>query len=321
MMMPQVGRSPSHQSASWRKTTIISDTPDPLETLEEALAQVERLLVTDAALAAEQAAQLLATVPDHPVAMLYLGIAKRFTGDAAAALEALEPLARSQPDWANVHYELGRVHGAAGRGEQAIAALRRAVELQPALPGAWHSLASQLRAAGDEAAADTVCEQRIRLSAHDPRLSEAAAALREKRFAESNSLLRQHLQEDPTDVSAIRMLAEVGLRLGQNVDAGTLLARCLELAPNFTAARYEYAIVLQQQMRPADALREIDKALEDAGDYAGSFAHYAEGNRLRRATARYNASDFTSHVRRSKALFTPGYFSDRAGSGCGWSGK
>lgn len=415
----------------------MSDTPDPVETLEGALAQVEQLLGTDPALAAEQAAQILAAVPGDPVAMLYLGIAKRFTGDAAAALEALEPLARSHPDWANVHYELGRAHGTAGRGEQAVAALRRAVELQPALPGAWYSLASQLRAAGDEAAADAVCEQRIRLSAGDPRLEDAAAALREKRFAESNSLLRRHLQEDPTDVAAIRMLAEVGLRLGQIDDAGTLLARCLELAPNYTTARYDYALVLQQEMRPADALRQIDKALEadprdpacrnlqaallgrigeldlaieiyagvlaeyprqpkiwmrygdalkaagrqadsiaayrrsidlcpelgeawwgladlktftfeageiekvrrqlehadlsgedrlhleftlgkaleDAGDYTGSFAHYAEGNRLRRVTAPYNASDFASYVQRSKALFTPGYFSSRARSG------
>ena len=437
MMMSQVGRGPSNQSTSWGKVTIMSNNREPDETLEVALAQVERLLVADAGLAAEQAAQILATAPSHPVATLYLGIAKRFSGDAVAALEVLEPLARSRPGWASLQYELGRAHGAAGNVGYAIAALRRAVELQPTLPGAWHSLASLLRASGDEAAADAVCDQRIRLSADDPRLREAHAALREKRFAEANSLLRQHLQQDPTDVAAVRMLAEVGLRLGQSADAGTLLARCLELAPNFTAARYDYAIVLQQQMRPADALREIDKALEadprnpayrnlqaallgrtgefdraieiyagvlaeyprqpniwmrygdvlkaagrqadsiaayrksidlrpelgeawwgladlktftfeageiekirgelerpdlsdedrlyfeftlgkaleDAHDYAGSFAHYAEGNRLRRATARYDAAAFTSHVRRSKSLFTQRFFSDLAGCG------
>ncbi len=58
------------------------------------------------------------------------------------------------------------------------------------------------------------------------------------------------------------MLAEVALRLGRNVDAGNLLARCLELAPGFAPARHNYAIALHRQARPADALREIERALE-----------------------------------------------------------
>ncbi|MBS1201222.1 MAG: hypothetical protein H6R27_1900 [Proteobacteria bacterium] len=410
---------------------------EPIGTLEGALAQAEHLLATDPALAARQAAEILATAPGHPLATLFLGIGRRLAGDAAGALEALEPLARSQPNWAAAQYELGRAYGAAGRHEHAIAALRRAMELQPALPGAWHALASELRASGDDAGADAVCTRRIQLAARDPRLLEAGAAMSEDRIPQAEALLRRRLQEDPTDVAAIRMLAEVALRLAQNVDAGNLLARCLELAPNFTVARYNYAIALHRQMRSAEALREIEqalaaeprnpgfrnlhavilgrigefdranevyagvlaeypqqpktwmsyghalkaagrqadsiaayrksiqlapelgeawwslanlktfaftddevvamrrqlersdlsaddrlhfeftlgKALEDAGDYSGSFAHYAQGNRLRRAASRYDSSEVTSHVRRGKALFTPAFFASRAGWG------
>src|SRR5207302_3843876 len=49
------------------------------------------------------------------------------------------------------------------------------------------------------------------------------------------TLLREHLCEHPTDVAAIRMFAEVAARLGRYQDAENLLARCLELAPGFTA--------------------------------------------------------------------------------------
>ena len=59
----------------------------------------------------------------------------------------------------------------------------------------------------------------------------------------------------------------------------------------------------------------IGKALEDAADYAAAFAHYAAGNRLRRAGIDYDPEDTSLHVRRSKALFTPAYFQARSGFG------
>jgi Flp pilus assembly protein TadD len=158
----------------------MNDTEDLSGTLEHKLAEVERLLFTDAAGAALQAEQILLATPGHPVATLLLGVARRFNGNASGAVETLEPLTRSQPDHAAVHYEFGRACSAAGRSEQAIAAMRRAVELQPALPGAWNSLADELRAAGDGAAADAVTAERIQLATRDPRLRQAVAALREK---------------------------------------------------------------------------------------------------------------------------------------------
>jgi len=407
------------------------------EALEASLADVGNLLATDPSLAVTRAAEILAAVPAHPVAALYLGIGRRLSGDAAGSVLALEPLVRSHPDWPAPHYELGEAYRAAGRNEDAVGRLRRAVELKPDMPGAWHGLASALRALGDEAGADAVCARRISLSTRHPRLVEAESALRGNRFQVADGLLRRHLQEDPTDVLAIRLLAELGLLLDQNADACHLLARCLELAPGFAAARYTYAIALDRLRRPADALAEIGKALEtdpgnpafrnlravllgrigefdlanevyagvlgeypeqprtwmsyghsltaagnqadaiaayrksiqldpqlgeawwslanlktfrfagedvsqirrqlarselrdedrlhfefalakaleDAGDYAGSFNHYAEGNRLRRLTTPYDADAVTSFVRRSVSLFTPEFFARRSGSG------
>ena len=48
-------------------------------------------------------------------------------------------------------------------------------------------------------------------------------------------MLRPHLHEKPTDVAAIRMLAELAGRIGRYTDAETLLRRALELAPGFAA--------------------------------------------------------------------------------------
>ena len=411
---------------------------DGAGTLDQALAHAERLLERDPSLAGEQAAEILKVVPEHPAALRVLAIARAMRGDADAALAILEPLARAQPSWAQVHFDLGVVLGQRGRGEEATVALRRAVALKPGLPQAWRLLGDHLLAAGDHDAADVAYAQHVRHSVRDPRLLAAATALTENRIPQAEALLREHLREAPTDVAAIRMFAEVALRLGRNEDALNLLARCLELAPTFHAARQNYALALHRSNQPEQALAEIErllavapehpgyrnlkavvlcrigdvepaialyadllgtypgnpkvwmsyghalktagqqeqaiaayrrslalepsfgevwwslanlktfrfsaddlmtmreqlarddlaeddrlhlefavgKALEDAGDYASSFAHYAQGNAIRRGQLRYNADETSARVRHIRERYTREFFASRDGSGC-----
>ena len=239
----------------------MSASAEPLGTLEIALDHARRLLASDLASAAAQAAEILRVVPKQPMATLVLGIARRELGDATGALAALEPLAREQASWAAAHYELGVTLGAAQQGEAAVAALERAVALAPALPDAWRALADHRSALGDGPGADAAYAQHIKHSTRDPRLLEAAAALCENKIALAEALLRAHLKRRPTDVPAIRMLGEVAARLGRYGDAESLLARCLELAPSFAAARHNYAFVLNRGGKPAEALVEIDRLL------------------------------------------------------------
>lgn len=307
----------------------------------------------------------------------------------------------------------------------------------PVLTDAWRTLTDHFRATGDSAAAAAACAHQIKAAADDPRLLRPAAALCDDRIPEAEALLREHLERFPTDVSAIRMLAEVAARLGRYRDAESLLARTLELAPDFDAARHNYALVLHRQARAAEALRQVGqllardpdnpsyrnlkaavlgtlgeyeqaieiyesligeyprqpklwltyghvlkiagkqaqcvrayrrtldlapsmgegywglanlktfgflpadcaamrgqlerpdladedrcyiefalgKALEDAGDYAGSFQQYAAGNRRRRGRICYDADEMTGLVRRSQALLTRTFFDERASFG------
>jgi tetratricopeptide (TPR) repeat protein len=234
---------------------------EPMGTVEQALAHAARMLESQPDVTAEQAAEVLKAVPGHPVAMLLLAAGRRAMGDADAALPLLEPLVKAHPQWPTPHYELGLVLGALGRGEGAIEELRRAVALKPDLPAAWRALGDHLTAIGDTEGADAAYAQNIKHSTRDPRLMEAGAHLCEGRIAPAEALLREHLKQHPTDVAAIRMLAEVAARLGRYGDAENLLARCLELAPSFTAARHNYAVVLHRQHKVGEALTEVDRAL------------------------------------------------------------
>lgn len=223
-----------------------------------ALAHASRLLDRNPALAAEQAGEILAVAPNHPMAMLLAAIAQRMTGQIAPALASLQRLVSLQPNWAAAHYEWGVALGDAGQHDAALVALRRAVALKPDLPDAWREIAGQLNRAGDREGADLAYARHIKTSNRDPRLMAAAHALCENRIPEAERLLREHLKQYPTDVAAIRMLAEVAGRLRRYQDAETLLTRCLELAPGFNGARYNYAMALYRLNKPLAALQQID---------------------------------------------------------------
>jgi tetratricopeptide (TPR) repeat protein len=102
-----------------------------------------------------------------------------------------------------------------------------------------------------------------------PRLIDAALALHDNELSVAEPLLRAHLKEDPFDVAAIRMLAELAGRIGRYKDAEALLRRALELSPEFTAARANLAIALYRQNRPSEAIAELNLVLDDEPDNPG----------------------------------------------------
>jgi tetratricopeptide (TPR) repeat protein len=207
----------------------LAEAGDPRGTLDVALAHTRRLLSRDPAMAAEQAREILRVMPGHPHALLLLGQAFAATGRRAEAIRALREAAQRDPESAEV----------------------------------WRALGDQFLLVGDGAGADAAYAHHIRVSVNDPELRRAALALAENNLPIAERILKPYLAEHPTDVAAIRMLAELAGRLGRNVDAENLLRRAVELAPSFAPARYNLATVLHRQNRPLDALAELDRLLAD----------------------------------------------------------
>lgn len=102
-----------------------------------------------------------------------------------------------------------------------------------------------------------------------PRLIEAALAMNDNRLDVAERILKPHLQEDPFDVAAIRMLAELAARIGHWRDSENLLRRAIELAPDWVAARSNLAIVLGRMGRAAEALELMDGIFEDEPEEIG----------------------------------------------------
>jgi tetratricopeptide (TPR) repeat protein len=145
---------------------------------------------------------------------------------------------------------------------------RTFLKTHPGNADALRALGAALRGMGEEAAAEEAELGAIQASTRDPVLVEAAAALLDNNIPIAERILRARLKEKPTDVAAIRMMAEIAGRLGRYGDAEKLLRRALELAPAFGAARANLATVLYRQNNPADAVAELDRLLSDDPDNA-----------------------------------------------------
>ncbi len=83
-------------------------------------------------------------------------------------------------------------------------------------------------------------------------------ALNENRLDVAERLLKPYLKEDPFDVRAIRMLAELAARIGRWKDAENLLRRAVDLAPGWAAAKANLALVLGRMGRPGEAMELLD---------------------------------------------------------------
>ena len=242
---------------------MMSAVPDPSSGLEAALAQAANLLAAEPRMAEAQTDEILKVLPEQPNALLLNALAKAKQNRVEAAEKVLLRLRSLRPNWFAVHLELGLIYRRMGLGDKALDALRQSVALKPESPKAWLAIADIHSANGDAAAADAAYAKQLRHSDANPRLLLAAAAMGENDIPVAERALKDYLRENPTDVAAIRMLAEVAARLGRDQDAEHLLERCLELSPGFNFARQNYAYILNRNNNFAKVLEQAEILLRD----------------------------------------------------------
>ena len=234
---------------------------DSTEDIQIAVRHAMKLLgAGKTALAAQQAREILQVYPGEINSLFVVASVLRSDGEHQRAIQALQDIVRRAPDFALAQQELGFACADIGAMSEGIAALRRAVAAQPRLAASWQLLGELLLADGNEEAAAAAFNQVLAASEH-PELAQAVALLQAGKVGQAERLCRDFLAAHPTNVNAIRLLAEIGIQLGVYDEAELLLERCLELAPDFRMARLNYANALSQRNKLEAALGQVDLLL------------------------------------------------------------
>ena len=187
------------------------------------------------------------------------GVALSRTGDLSRAEPLLGEVVEKAPALAPAHLERGLALMGQGRIADARRSLDQAVELQPDLTAAWRALYDVRAAEGDDAGAAEAFRRALGASKPDPALKKALDLFSRGHLGIAEGICREYLRQRPMDVNAIRLLAEIGIRLGVTDEAVALLERCLELAPDFNVARSNYATALGRQQRFDEAIGQLER--------------------------------------------------------------
>jgi tetratricopeptide (TPR) repeat protein len=206
---------------------------------------------------------LLAKNPDSREVRLLVAVALRWLGRIPDALSTLATLEHRHPRFSRLHEERGHCFVFLKRAPEAIAAFLEAVNINHALPSSWSMLEGLYRLTGQTENAAMAASHMATLKHLPPEVVTATGLFADGDLEAAESLIRGFLLKHGDHVEAMRLLARIGILHKVFDDAELLLAAVLERAPNYRAARREYADVLVELHKYPEARRQLDRLLAE----------------------------------------------------------
>jgi cytochrome c-type biogenesis protein CcmH/NrfG len=203
-------------------------------------------------------AQLKKVAPDN-LEVLYAS----YRTYADLSSEAMIALSLASPDSAQMHQLLAHEDTKEGNTNAAIAQYRKAIEINPHLPGVHFELAELLNTSQDPAIKKQAEQEYRAALADNPRDEKAEcelAAIAMTRGDDSDALKRYStaIELQPDDANAKLGLAKVLLELNKPDQALPLLEASVQLEPTNATAHYRLATLYKKLGRAEDAKREAE---------------------------------------------------------------
>ncbi len=212
--------------------------------------------------ALEAATALSRSVPENRDVLYMVAVCLRYLNRIPEAHKALDELQAYHPRFSRLYQERGNCFVAMRDAPHAIDAFLRAVNINPALPASWRTLQSLYRMTGNTKDAETAGAHIATLSRLPAEVVTATAMFSDGDFALAEQVIRAYLLKHGDDVEAMRLLARIGMELDILDDAEVLLEAVLQAAPDYDAARHDYASTLLRRYKPAQAMAELEKLLQ-----------------------------------------------------------
>ena len=234
--------------------------PSPVE-LEVRRAR-ERLKSRDYAGALRAAEALAVEVPENRDVLYLIAVSLRFLGKIPEALAALERLEQLHPRFSRLYQERGHCYVALRDAPQAIDAFLKGVNINPALPASWGLLEGLYRMTGQPENARTAAAHIATLKDLPPEILTATGLFSDGDWLPAENMVRAYLLKHGNHVEGMRLLARIGMERNVWDDAEILLEAVLTLAPDYHAARYDYARVLLERHKYLRTREELEKLLK-----------------------------------------------------------
>jgi tetratricopeptide (TPR) repeat protein len=208
------------------------------------------------------AAALKMQAPENRDVLYMTAVSQRYLNQLPAALATLEDLERYHPEFSRLHQERGHCYVALRNAPRAIESFLRAVHINAALPASWARLEGLYRMTGDHRNAGIAADHVATLKHLPAEVVSATALFSDDELGAAEAIVRPFLLKNPTHVEAMRLLARIGTAQQVFDDAELLLDAVLELAPDYRLARFEYAQVLLNRHKHAQAVQQLELLLQ-----------------------------------------------------------
>ncbi|WP_019464466.1 tetratricopeptide repeat-containing sulfotransferase family protein [Dyella japonica] len=230
--------------------------------VEQQVFEIRRLQgAGEHAQALAEATALRVEVPENRDVLHAIAKSQRHLGRIDDALRTLAELERGHPVYSRLHEERGHCHVVRRDAPQAIDALLRAVNINPALPSSWNLLEGLYRMTGDHANAATAASHVSILKRLAPEVVQATSLFSDGELTGAEQVIRPYLQRVGNDIEGMRLLARIAVARDVLDDAEILLTAVLDIAPDFHAARFDYAKVLFERHLYQRARNEMETLL------------------------------------------------------------
>lgn len=234
---------------------------------ETALADIQRTIQSgDFATALDSLSHILDKDPGNAEALYMRAVCQRYLKLPERALEDLEALKRLVPGHGRAHQEEGHLYRSLGRLDEALRAYGRACYYNPALEASLRAQIEILDSRGNKTRSDQLRTELAQLQATPRPLVAVIDLIAQNKLLQAEALCRKFLQKNPSHVRAMRLLADIGIRLGVLEDAEFLLESAVEFEPENIEARIDYIQALRKRQKFFAALGEAEKLLEKAPD-------------------------------------------------------
>jgi len=205
---------------------------------------------------------LTARVPENRDVLYMKAVSQRHLNDIPGALATLGQLERLHPAFSHLYQERGHCHVAMRDAPRAIEAYLTGVNINPALPSSWAQLETLYRMTGQPENSGMAAAHVATLKKLPGEVVDATSLFSDGDWAPAEAIVRAYLLKHGNHVEAMRLLARIGMARDVLDDAELLLEAVLEIAPDYRAARYDYARVLLDRHRYLRAREELEKLLQ-----------------------------------------------------------